>query len=1020
MFSFFHSFAFSIKIFDLYDHNEIENVFTVDDEPSIINIDWTDDGQLLAFGSSTGNIHVYLSQLKIIGDSYGTSLAFLSSLLEVTVFNVHEEVQDSVMIIRIEIEPSRIAIGPFHLAVVMNNKVWLYSITGNELMNLLINECEYSGIIKDIKLNNIYMSILFTNGTLQFHPIEQNQQQNGGIGQDNNIDNDIGNNIEHNRYNPNRRKNLNNNNNNNENSDPNTLTTGNDKLFTYFTYPDGLDVSNKKNNVTTHCLTNQFLIFALNSGSIIYFVIKDWNYTVIYRHSYSIQMIQSNFNGTRLVLMDERNEAFVYNVYNETLIQISTDNVPLRPLKILWESCIHDQYVFTICDCKYIFVYSSPIVTIDGPKVEFVGKMKIPSGQYPLLLYNGVMVCQTKSGKTSNFILSTHDYAIKNNNNNNNNLKKDIFDNVVKLRRYQDAIKLAKLFDDEDLLSLVGRSAIKDLEINVAIQVYKLTKKYSLVYCLEQYRNEEEQNLLHGLLAEMISEYDLAQKHFLNSSKPLFALEMRQNLQHWNEALGLARHLSPNDIPYICIQLAREQEYSQEYSKALENFESALNELKNNETTGNIIQQCYAGIARTAIRCGNLKRALAMAANLDDTELVNEFANILENFNYLQEAASLYEKCGQFDQAAALYLKVKNLSRLAAIFTNIKDSKILCQYGLMKEREKQYRQAVDIYAKAGEWNEVVRINLDHLNKPGEAVKIVRDKQSVDGAKLVARYYQKQNDMTAAIEFLIISQCYDDAYNLALTTNQMNIYADIMQDHINDDNLPYFRTIAIYYEQANDQFTAGKYYCLAKIYKKGIRLLLDSTAQSNTNENETLSLVIDAAALANDEQITRLILDFLMGETDGIPRDFKFLFRLYMRMQHYNEAAKTAVIIAQEEQNSGNYRNAHQLLFSMCAELKTNGITIPSEMATNLMLVHSYMLAKVNHHLSFNIPFGQLISNFFFRLFACFISLLSVCFFQPKKKHHPLSPPSSTQPLSVVFPFLFLASLFFSIDMDTGR
>lgn len=43
---------------------------------------------------------------------------------------------------------------------------------------------------------------------------------------------------------------------------------------------------------------------------------------------------------------------------------------------------------------------------------------------------------------------------------------------------------------------------------------------------------------------------------------------------------------------------------------------------------------------------------------------------------------------------------------------------------------------------------------------------------------------------------------------------------------------------------------------------------------------------------------------------------------------------------------GNYRNAHDVLFSMYAELKSQKIKIPSEMATNLMILHSYILVKV--------------------------------------------------------------------------
>jgi len=44
--------------------------------------------------------------------------------------------------------------------------------------------------------------------------------------------------------------------------------------------------------------------------------------------------------------------------------------------------------------------------------------------------------------------------------------------------------------------------------------------------------------------------------------------------------------------------------------------------------------------------------------------------------------------------------------------------------------------------------------------------------------------------------------------------------------------------------------------------------------------------------------------------------------------------------------SGNYRNAHDVLFSMYQELRQQKIKIPTEMATNLMILHSYILVKV--------------------------------------------------------------------------
>lgn len=83
-----------------------------------------------------------------------------------------------------------------------------------------------------------------------------------------------------------------------------------------------------------------------------------------------------------------------------------------------------------------------------------------------------------------------------------------------------------------------------------------------------------------------------------------------------------------------------------------------------------------------------------------------------------------------------------------------------------------------------------------------------------------------------------------------------------------------------------------------------------------DENIALSLATDCAASSNDDKIANQLIEFLLGEHDGSPKDPKYLFGLYMARKQFKEAAKTAVIISSQEQIAGNYRNAHDLLFSM--------------------------------------------------------------------------------------------------------
>lgn len=120
-----------------------------------------------------------------------------------------------------------------------------------------------------------------------------------------------------------------------------------------------------------------------------------------------------------------------------------------------------------------------------------------------------------------------------------------------------------------------------------------------------------------------------------------------------------------------------------------------------------------------------------------------------------------------------------------------------------------------------------------------------------------------------------------------------------------------------------------------------------SAKSNSEENEAITTAIDVVASSNEESLANQLIEYLLGEIDGVPKDPKYLFRLYMARKEYKDAAKTAVIIANEEQINGNYRNAHDVLFSMYQELRRNKIKIPSEMQADLTLLHSYILVRLH-------------------------------------------------------------------------
>lgn len=97
--------------------------------------------------------------------------------------------------------------------------------------------------------------------------------------------------------------------------------------------------------------------------------------------------------------------------------------------------------------------------------------------------------------------------------------------------------------------------------------------------------------------------------------------------------------------------------------------------------------------------------------------------------------------------------------------------------------------------------------------------------------------------------------------------------------------------------------------------------------------------------ANNPSLTNQLVDYLMGETDGEAKDHNYLFKLHMALGDYEQAAQTAVLIAKQEQEMGNYKLAHSQLLSTYRELRAQQKRVPAELTRSLMLLHSYILVK---------------------------------------------------------------------------
>lgn len=868
-----------IKIHDLSDLKEMFAIINMEDERGLDFLNWSDDGQLLAVSTQKGNLHVYLTRLPMLASAHQTRIAHLTSLLEVTIEDNVQ--QDQPLTIPIDVEPTFIGIGPFHLACGMNNRAWFYLLGDAGIERL--KDREYLGTVNDICLNADYAAVGFE-GKVQLHMIEGE-----------------------------------------------TAGTTDERETRLF--PDS---SQDDSRITCHNLTNDFLIYGSDNGGITYFYVEDWNFVNEFRHVVGIRRIFPDLGGTRLVFIDDKSDGFVYNPVNDQVIEIPQFSSTTKGA--LWENWTGDKGVFITYDEEKIYTYLYCRESTKGPIVEYVGESKLPYGMVPIMLYNGEITLQTQSGRIQTQILDTHTALYTENLEDmtteevKNGLKQGIA-----IRRFKEAWSFCEKLNDMVAWIELGRSAMQAIEIDYAIRVYREIADVGMVTSLQQVKHLEDKNLLSGYVAMFLSEFNLAQDLFLASSKPLAALEMRRDLLHWDSALQLAKALAPEQIPYISREYAQQLEFTGDYMTALSHYEKGVTREEKDREHDEV---CAAGIARMSIRMGDIRRGVSMAMKMPSRILKKECAGILEGMKQWTEAATLYEQGGYYDKAASVYIRGKNWAKVGDLLSHITSPKIHIQYAKAKEADGRYKEAAEAYRSAKDWDNVIRINLDYLQNPEEAVKIVRDTHSIEGAKMVAKFFQRLNDYSSAIQFLVISKCNDEAFQLAQAHNQMETYADIIGPDATPED---YQSIALFFENEKNHFMAGKFFLLSGQYSRALKHFVKCSGE----DGQAIELAIETVGRANDESLTRMLIDFLMGETDNVPKDAKYLFRLYMALKQYREAGRTAIIIAREEQNAGNYRNAHDVLFSMYKELMQQKIKIPSEMSTNLMILHSYILVKIH-------------------------------------------------------------------------
>eukprot|EP00392_Amoebophrya_sp_AT5.2_P002827 g2832.t1 len=186
---------------------------------------------------------------------------------------------------------------------------------------------------------------------------------------------------------------------------------------------------------------------------------------------------------------------------------------------------------------------------------------------------------------------------------------------------------------------------------------------------------------------------------------------------------------------------------------------------------------------------------------------------------------------------------------------------------------------------------------------------------------------------------------------------METFEAVLSTGVNEVPDEFHKKIAQYYEGRSLLSQAAAHYAeCADGLETALRLYLKSGTE------EDLLQGIEVVGRARQERLTHAVIDYLMGDNTAInstlapnstqrvaapiaPKDPQYVYKLHKALGNYEQAAKTALVIAKQEQDGGNYRVAHDLMYSTFSDLERQGLPVPLDLYRRLVLLHSYVIVK---------------------------------------------------------------------------
>ena len=690
-----------IKIIDKNSFEEITNekIDVPKNAGSISKISWSKNGQILLVSTFGGNFYAFNVVINETFAVYGNLFATLLSINEVAAYMLDEGKKKFLYNIQLSDEPETFEISDNYLVASLGSKVEIFLTTDEN--NVVLKSIK--GVTKDfysqismIALNDNYLTVLCEG---KAHLIDLKK----------------------------------------------------DNTIKIFPLKDTEDI------IHFICMTDDYLIYSDSNGRVKIFSIENnCNCIADYKFDKIIKKIYPNLSGTKYICIDELGKIYVYSPVNETVLQLY-DELPGDFNRAIWDN--ENPNVFIGINKSNTTAYTFNIIlnSLNGPYIRTIKelyyledleeeKMKkakpvttnIDNDCYPFNLDNGLLYYFNRTEKeTADQILDSHYWFFnwKKEGDSEDGHKKYFVQNYL-LGRYKLCIDACKyLNEDEQKLyyEKLGKEALNNLDIELAAEAFRYAKDISLVLTVEELKRETEKKVILGHIAAILGKEDLAVELFESSSQPEKALELRIDLRDWGEAVKLAKQYGKNEEPFISQKLAYKYETENHYQEAMNLYENSfinnpmefLKKINDDYDLNDLElhnQKCTAGLSRCSFRNGETDKGLSKAEELTDKTLIVEIATLCESINYDLESAKLFSKVGLYEKAATIFIKMKMFSSAEGLMDKIKSPKLLSQLAKMKETEGLYSDAEKAYMAAGDWENVIRINLKYLNNPDKEEK----------------------------------------------------------------------------------------------------------------------------------------------------------------------------------------------------------------------------------------------------------------------------------------------------------